>query len=214
MQEMVDERFLKYIGSLGTLEEICEDRKGRFSKDSKITTQSKAQKFVDFTEAVQEIQFSRTRQPYAFITVNPKPEIDFEDFNDQITKCVDRYFDWCLYTYEIRNAPSQGLHCHLIGKIKDKYQNGNFSRIKDMFVPAYCGNTLHVLIKYVVYQDLEKVSSYVLKPTVSKSKQKSHLATLAWRDENYYPPFYQSGDVPTCLVPPEPEQIEAPPEVD
>lgn len=173
-----------------------------YKRDRDVNIHNKAKAFVDFTDEVVALQTSASMTEYAFITVNPKPEITFEDFSEKIEALVQKCFDWSMHVFEIRQAPDQGLHCHLIGRIKEKYYNSNFARtVKTPFVPKVCGNAKAIKIDYIPKKELVKVKSYLTKAKVAKSKKAANDATLAWRLDNDIPLCITSGDIPTCLSP-------------
>lgn len=179
----------------------------QYTRDRQISARSKARNFVDFTDEVVALQTAASMTEYVFITINPKPEITYEEFSPKIETLVQKCFDWSMHVFEIRQAPDQGLHCHLVARIKPKYHNSNFARtVKNPFVPAICGNPKAIKIDYLPKSELPKVKSYITKAKVSKSKKAANDATLAWRLDNQVPLCITYGDIPTCLSP-DPELI-------
>lgn len=184
------------------LEEMIKKRIGSCNRDSAAATSKKAHAFVAFNDKVEEIQFSKSQTPYCLVTINPKPEITYDQFQEKVDSVIAKVFDWSIHAYEIRSVPDQGLHCHIIAKIKDKYLTSNFARVvKSPFVPVICGTVKHIDIKYVSQKELSACKSYITKTKVAKSKKIANDATVAWRLANDIPLMITTGDIPTCLSP-------------
>lgn len=173
--------------------------KQKFCADIKASSRGKAGDQINYEDAYEEIKISRSRTPYCLVTINPKPDVDLEELRSVCEDAFSEYFAWYIWSYEIRSAPDKGIHCHCVARILDRKNNTNFYRFKTKF-STIVGNPKHVDIRFLPDNQLEKSAQYVKKETVAKSKQASHEATIAWREENDIEEFYFLGDVPTCLV--------------
>lgn len=189
------------------LNDIIAKNVQRHMANYNFTIGKKATSFVDFNDKVQEIQYNKSRTEYCLLTINPKLTVTLDEFQDKVNALIEKYFSWSIHTFEIRQSPDIGLHCHIIAKIKSQYNNSNFTRCKTMFVPTMCGNAKHVDIRYVQDSELPKCLSYITKTVVSKSKKAAHDATILWRAANLLPDHAITGDIPTCLSPPTIELI-------
>lgn len=55
------------------------------------------------------------KPPYAFITINAKPEVELEEFKKKVEKFAGRKFILAYkYIYEVRKEDHTGLHCHML----------------------------------------------------------------------------------------------------
>lgn len=186
-----------------TLDEIIDKRFKAFMADQKIGTLKKASDFLNVQDKIQELTYSRKRTPYWFITINPKPEVDYDDFHNRILDLVtNESVSEYLYSFEVRNSDHTGLHAHVLLECHTTDKNFADRKIKKLFVPELCGNPKHVDIKWVSYDQLPEVVSYIKKDKVSRSKKASNDATLDWRSTNNIPAYIVEGEHLTCLCSP------------
>ena len=158
-----------------------------FNKSREFAIHSTALKFVEVQEEILQIQYSKKRTKYWFVTINPKASIEIKDLHNKIVTMLDRpeVVD-CLWTYEIREAPDKGLHAHICFQTS-KIMDANFvnRKIKQQFVPSMCGNTKHVDVRWPdSLAEYDKCKEYATKKTSSKKKKPGVLATLKWRKDN------------------------------
>jgi len=141
-----------------------------------------ALKFVDALEETGRIQFARKRTPYWFVTINPKPEITIETLHNRIILMLQQDdIEDPLWSYEIRQSPDKGLHAHILFTNHNANVNYAQRKVKALFVPEICSNKQHVHIKWISYDEIGTVESYIRKTHVAKSKKKSSDATNVWR---------------------------------
>lgn len=156
--------------------------------DYRTQVRSQARKYVDVEDTMQQIRYSRKRTPYWFVTVNPKPGVTLELLHNTIVQMLshDSITD-PKWVYEIREAPSQGLHAHIMFTCHTNDVNFAHRKVKSKFVPEICGNTKAVHIRWVEEEEYSATLNYLLKADVAKSKRKAHEATIAWRGRNGVP---------------------------
>jgi len=170
------------------LEELCLKQLLRFQRDRNATVREKARTFVDVEDEAAKIRFSRNRTPYWFVTINPKPEVDIELLHNTIVHVLSQeQISEPYWSYEIRDAPDQGLHAHLLFKCNVLDDNFCKRKIKAPFVPEICGTLKHVHIKWITEAELSAVKSYIRKGYTSKSKKAGNKATLEWRQREGIP---------------------------
>lgn len=155
-----------------------------FGADYKRSVHKTARKFVDVQEEILQIQYSRKRTHWWFVTINPKPTISVETLHNTIVTMLDRpeIVD-CLWTYEIREAPDKGLHAHICFRT-NRIMDNNFvnRKIKSLFIPDICLNSKHVDVRWPESAaEYAKAKSYAQKTVVSKGKKASNDATKSWR---------------------------------
>lgn len=158
---------------------------------------SKANSQIDYEDAYHLIRATRTQQPHVLVTINPRPEVTLAELQDLVQSSCERYFDRYRYVFEIRKAPDQGIHCHIVAHRK-KHPDPNFNRFSHRF-QTIVGNPKHVDIKFLPSNEVPKAISYIMKSEVSPSKQAAYDATIQWRTDNDVEEFYDSDDPLTCL---------------
>jgi len=171
-----------------------------FNRDRKAAIREKARTFVDTSDQAEDIRYQRKRTPYWYVTINPRPEVDWDELHATILDVLSQpEFSDPLWVYEQRNDQG-GLHAHILVTCADQTDNFINRKFKGKFIPELCQLTKHVLIKYVPKTDLEKVKSYIRKTYVAKSKNASNKATIAWRKKRGIQDEF-TGDDLTCLSP-------------
>lgn len=159
----------------------------RFNSDRKVTLMQKAVDFVDVQDNITLINWKRKRTPWWFVTINPKPEVSVERLHNALVQVLgNSNISELLWCYEIRKAPDQGIHAHVLFKCLVTDNNFANRKIKQPLLDLV-GNTKHICIKWVEDAELPKVRDYIKKNTVAKSKKQAHEATLAWRLKNEIP---------------------------
>lgn len=162
--------------------QLIDERIEKFWRDRNASVREKARTFVDAEEEASKIRFSRSRTPYWFVTINPKPEVSIELLHNQIVSVLSNpEITDVLWSYEIRSAPDQGLHAHLLFKCEKLDDNFCKRKIKAPFVPSICGTLKHVHIRWITEAELEATKAYIRKDTTTKSKKAGNAATIAWR---------------------------------
>lgn len=201
--QAADLKFLDYIARLESLEDIILERFHAFESDRAMSVANKASEFVDVQEKIQQIQYSRKRTPYWFVTINPKPEVTYEEFHSRINDLLSNdSIEEFLYSFEVRNSDYTGLHAHVLFVSHTRDPNFASRKVRALFVPELCANTKHVDIKWVHEHDLPDVISYIKKDKVSKSKKASNNFTLQWREQESIPSHFVQGEHLTCLCSP------------
>lgn len=172
------------VPSAQDFEEIVQQKRSKFCKDRNASIREKARTIVDVEDHATAIRFSRKRTPYWFVTINPKPDVTVELLHNTIVSVLQQeQISDPVWSYEIRQAPAEGLHAHVLFTCEVLDDNFCKRKIKAPFVPQICGTLKHVHVKWVIESELEAVKSYIRKGYTSKSKTKSNEATLAWRAE-------------------------------
>lgn len=169
------------------LQEIIDRQYKSFSSSRKISNVAKAHDFVETQEAITRIQYSKKRTPYWYVTINPKPDVSIELLHNTIVHVLqDPLITDPYWVYEIRSAPDQGLHAHILFTCN---ADNNFCdrKLKAPFVPEICGTKKHVCVKWIEQSELDAVRSYMKKTTVARSKKVANDATIAWRTSNSIP---------------------------
>lgn len=155
------------------------------------------------TEEMKKLVYSSanrliTKPPFAFITVNPRPDVTFEQFDKLVKKFVNRkIIQKYRYVYEIRNEKFEGMHTHIlveyICRPFDLKRN-----CKSTFKNICMFNNPEILnIKYInesiipdkmMYQDGEKKSE----------KMNAVYHTREWRVMNNIESVYESTPPFSC----------------
>lgn len=141
-----------------------------------------------------------TKSVLCMLTVNPKPGITLEQF----TKVVDKFVKkiWIaeyFYVYEIRKAPDQGLHSHILYRYTCRPRDMKNS-CKKYFADICDTNNSSILnFRYIdPTLALDKIN-YMLGNKQQK-KQSGVRATLAYRTNNNLESYYESNPPLTCRV--------------
>jgi len=168
------------------VEYLAATRIDSFNRDRKAAVREKARTFVDTSDQAEAIRYQRKRSPHWFVTINPRPEVDWDELHATIIDVLSQpEITDPLWCYEQRNE-NGGLHAHILlttSNIGDNFYNRKF---KGVFIPELCKTPDHVIIKYVPEKDLEKVKSYIRKTYVAKSKNAANKATIAWRKKGEF----------------------------
>ena len=177
------------------LQDACkiQERIRKFTADRKAQVHKTALTFVEVQEEILQIQYSKKRTKYWFVTINPKASVTVEELHNTIVEMLDRpqVVD-CLWTYEIRKAPKEGLHAHVCFETSEVMDSNFVNRkVKSLFVPKLCGTPKHVDVKWPdSQQEYEKCKQYAKKTTVSKGKKDANSATVKWRKDQKIHDFY------------------------
>lgn len=170
------------------LNAIIDDRIKKFNADRNASIREKARTFVDIEDKATAIRFSRKRTPYWYVTINPKPGVGIETLHNSIVDVLSHnQISDPIWSYEIRKAPDEGLHAHLLFTCHELDDNFCKRKIKAPFIPNICQTLKHIHIKWVTQAELEAVKSYIRKTTTTKSKKASNTATIQWRQANQIP---------------------------
>lgn len=162
--------------------------------DTKLKTSTKANDYVEFQEKVEEIMYQKKQTPYWFVTINPKEGTDFDEFHAIVSEILsDPKILEAYWTYEVR-AENKGMHCHILFHLSKFDKNFASRKIRKKLIPNFCGTIKHVHIKWINQSDIQKTLQYINKDYQSKSKKKSHEATLKWRTDNDIEDYYQQGE--------------------
>lgn len=169
--------------------------------DTKLKTSTKANDYVEFQEKVEEIMYQKKQTPYWFVTINPKPEVDFNTLHELCSEIFNspKILE-AVWTYELRGKNS-GLHCHAIFHLEKIDKNFASRNLRKKLVPNICGTTKHVHIKWITKNDIEKTLGYINKSLNKNNKKKcsiskmsSATATAEWRREKKIKPYYRAGE--------------------
>lgn len=125
-----------------------------------------------------------TKPRTVFLTVNPKPGIKFAEFSPKIEKFAQKKIvSSAEWVYEIREAPDNGLHCHIL--LTYTGRPADFKRSTKKYFSDVCdsNNPKILCFRYVEDCDVNSKREYM-----SGKKQDKKLpavkATLEWRKKN------------------------------
>jgi len=195
--ELREDKLQRMTPTWGDVEALEAERIELFARAQKgsrrIKNKTTAEDFVEVQEYIRQIEYSKSRTCFWFVTINPKPGTPIKVLHDKIVKMLDRpeIID-CLWTYEIREKPDKGLHAHICFQTA-QIMDSNFvnRKIKRLFVPSICGNNKHVHVKWPDSQsEYEVAKEYITKRNVAKSKKAADTATVAWRQTQGILPEY------------------------
>lgn len=148
----------------------------------KIALQNMAKKFT-------------TKSKYMMVTVNPKPDIELDDFIKKIEKYVSRKMvKKYAYVYEVRKYEEKeyvGLHSHIL--LEYDGTPSNFRRnTKNTFKKICDTNNSHILnFKFVPEEHLSDKMEYLKGKKVTK-KMTSVELSKRYREENELENLYES----------------------
>ena len=126
---------------------------------------------------------------WVFLTVNPKPDIKYEDFFSTVHSYHKTAgISCCTYTFEQRDVDGdvfKGLHMHSIFKrtIKPYRIEKNIHSYFDKFTPT------GICIKYVNETEVEKIENYI-KGNKEASKMPKAIHDKKMREKYHHAPFY------------------------
>jgi len=135
----------------------------------------------------------QTKPPYWFVTVNPRPDVTFEQLSNQVCKyvtsvTVKHYF----YVYEVRKADFTGMHAHIL--LHTTMLPAAFKRQTQNCFKKICDYTnCHILnMKNIDESIVPDKINYML-----GEKKDLKLAgvdfSVKWRNENYIEQYYEPG---------------------
>lgn len=149
--------------------------------------------FAEYLLKKRKEAFEKNREIF-WITINPKPEVEFEEFKKMIMeKLVTRIFmKDATYVFEQRakKAPYSGVHCHImVDKIMSPKQMFDrlFSTIKN-----YVGNKKHLDLRVYPYTMREDKLDYLKGLKWDSDKDECIEATKQWRQENNIDDIYKA----------------------
>ena len=160
--EMIDPDFTDILLP-EEVEYLAATRIDSFNRDRKAAVREKARTFVDTSDQAELIRFQRKRSPNWFVTINPRPEVDWDELHATIIDVLSQpEITDPLWCYEQRNE-NGGLHAHILLTTSNTTDNFYNRKFKGAFIPELCQTPDHVVIKYVPDKDIEKVKSYIRK---------------------------------------------------
>lgn len=139
-----------------------------------------------------------SKPPFAFITINPYPQITLDDFTKYINKFIRRkIIDSYYYVYEVRKKDLTGLHCHMLIKynckpydLKRNMQN-TFKNVCDESNPSILN------LKYIEEDILQSKIAY-MNGEKKDAKKEGVEATKIYRFENGLSDYYESAPPLPC----------------
>lgn len=140
-----------------------------------------------------------TKPTNIFLTINPRPEITFEELSKVVDKYLTRKFVvGYSYVYEIRKEDFSGLHCHILLKYQNIRPYDLKKNTKNSFKSICMVDNPEILNIKFIEDDvcLEKVN-YML-GNKKDSKQSGVKATILWREKNNIKPIYDSTPPLSC----------------
>lgn len=143
-----------------------------------------------FAKWIQEKQ-DQTREMF-WITVNPKPEIPFEEFKEKVLKkLMNRtIMQGAAFCFEQRAGakPYSGFHCHILvdKRMSPKQMHDRvFNTVKDIV-----GTTKHVDLRTYPYTMRQDKLDYMQGKKWDDEKEDAISATEAWRKEIKLPTMF------------------------
>jgi len=143
--------------------------------------------------SIEEIE---EKTEWLFITINPRPDVEFNTFKQIITKISQKkWMQLYYYVYEQRGINEselgKGFHSHILinrcGKKHSQIRSEIANTIKHICDTSnpHCYN-----IQYCKNTDLEKRKNYILGTKAPEDKQIKQTMDIIWREhlglENYY----------------------------
>lgn len=150
------------------------------------------------------MESGKYKSTHLFITINPRPDSDFEKFKEAVQKVVTKkWISDYLYCYEQRGTTmetqGEGFHVHMLlprnGKKPAEAQREIYNTVK-----KFCSNVKHVDIKPVAgEQNIQNKIDYIKGICKSKNEEGSdkfekHQIDICWRIEMGLEPFYEYID--------------------
>jgi hypothetical protein len=143
--------------------------------------------------------FANTQQkpPYVLITVNPRPGVEFKEFEKVINKVIKKKaIKMYMYVYEVRDE-NKGLHCHIIAyydcrpfDLKKGLQN-TCKSICDISNPSILN------LKYLQPDIVPAKVQYLLGEKADR-KQSGVKHTIEYRKQHNINPVYESDPPLPC----------------
>lgn len=154
------------------------------------------QRVYDYVQAKKDAQIKEYKSTHIFITINPKPDIDFNTFRSRVEKVIKKkwikVFNYCFEQRgETEATLGQGFHCHLqVNRPSDK-------------VPAHCTREIYNTFKDLVgntkaidfsfRKDPAPGYKYIIGEKKDISKTPKMEMDKLWRKQQLLEPYY-SGE--------------------
>lgn len=143
----------------------------------------------------------RNNNLYCWITINPKPDIDFETFRKKVDKLVNRkmFTDYC-YVYEQRGSNEdelgKGFHTHILATRLTKYKPNKVARNIRNTCKNLVGdssNNNQVNIQFIGEEYAADKKEYILgKNKTGEGKDKKQDMDVIWRKKNNLNEYYNA----------------------
>lgn len=141
-----------------------------------------------------------TKPPFMLVTVNVRDGVSYTDLKKYVEKFVrNRSVSKYFYTYEVRKADGEGLHCHIL--VQYTIKPSDFRRSARSTFKHVCksDNPSILNFKFVDEDKLASKVSYLLLDKSDK-KKKSVAIIKSWRTETKIPEFVESNPPLPCRV--------------
>lgn len=152
---------------------------------------------------IRETKAQKHNNLYLWLTVSPKPSIEFDDFKSRVEKAVTRtMFSDYLYVYEQRGTEQtadigEGFHAHILLKrnldykpckvitnIKNTFKDMTIVDNKEIFAWYWCSNEYK----------LDKVE-YITGLKTAEGKDEKQIGDKLWRKYNDLETFYGNLEI-------------------
>lgn len=161
-----------------------------FSQTGILPVEPTDPKMQETIEAARERVISKPRN--VLLTVNPKPGITFQQLHTSVLKFTKKKIivnaEW---VYEIRKAPDQGLHCHIL--LEYSGRPADFKRSSKKLFSDICqsSNPAILNVRWVEDEDLQSKKDYLSGIKQDKKLPAVEL-TYAWRKKNNIQNLYST----------------------
>ncbi|AXH79108.1 MAG: putative replication initiation protein [Circular genetic element sp.] len=155
-------------------------------------------------DKLKQEQAKRLGTLWLWLTINPKPEISFRDFQKSIEKVANRrMFQEYLYVYEQRsttlNEAGKGFHAHLLLRRDIKYKQCKvISNLKNSF-KNICDTNNHMIFNYHWLPEEYRADKkeYILGTKTEDGKDEKQIIDKLWRKlpEINILPYYITDEI-------------------
>lgn len=183
MDDFMKSKFRKIISMEYDLEELGDDFKELRQTELALQQRCKEKTAMDHNNA------------YAFITINPKPDVELGDFMKKIEGYVKRSI--CLkYLYVIEQRGDteeecgKGFHCHILVKRHLSYKPCKFRENTFNTFKNLVGNKKHVDVQFVGEEFMKDKQEYILGTKTKEGKDVKQKFDKVFRSNNDIRDYY------------------------
>lgn len=186
-----------FLYKLWALEEINKKNILFNMKDALDNNEFNNTEFQVFQDVHNEkLKRKEDKKPFVFITINPKPDADFNDFKINIEDIATwSWVDKCYWVFEQRGSTEsemgRGFHSHIIIEKYNIAVNKIKSQVKNKFkkfVGVCNDHTINVQKKQRDW--LEDKLEYIMGKKYDEGKPEKQEIDIIWREKNSLKPYY------------------------
>lgn len=175
-------------------QDLLEERHNMYDR----SVDRQARRINDVAVRLEEIQLLNKHSEYLFVTLNPKPETPFEDFERHVNRvATNPKIRWSIWCFEL--TKNGNPHAHILLQRLDPHDKNFVNRVIRQDQPSFYGNRKHIFIKGVPEHELNKVLDYLRKSRDVRSKSQANQLTLAWREEMQLSDIQTHGESPLLV---------------